>query len=113
VSKVVYERLYIPILFGSAMALVDVATFGILKSIQLKWISPFYLIAPILLYSIQPYIFLKSLNYQGLATMNVLWDLISTVFVTIESKFLFNEIISNRKMLGIVLSLVSIYLLSS
>ena len=102
----------IPILFGSLMASIDVITFGILKSIQLKWISPIYLIAPMILYGFQPYIFLKSLNYQGLATMNVLWDLISTVFVTIESKYLFNEIISNRKMLGIVLSLVSIYLLS-
>jgi multidrug transporter EmrE-like cation transporter len=102
----------IPILFGSLMASVDVITFGILKSIQLKWISPFYLIAPMLLYGFQPYIFLKSLDYQGVAVMNVLWDLISTVFVTIESKYLFNEIISNRKMLGILLSLVSIYLLS-
>jgi len=94
------------------MAFIDVITFGLLKSIHLKWISSLYLIVPVLFYALQPFIFLRSLNYEGIAIMNVLWNLLSTVFVTIEGKLMFKEIISERKVIGILLSIVSIYLLS-
>ena len=94
------------------MALVDVVTFGIIKSVHLKWISPKFFILPVLFYLMQPFLFLRSLNYEGIAIMNIIWNLLSTVFVTIEGEILFKEVITNRKMAGILLSIVSIYLIS-
>jgi multidrug transporter EmrE-like cation transporter len=45
--------------------------------------------------------------------MNILWDLISDVLVTVESKVIFHEKFNLTKMVGILLSFVSIYLMTS
>ena len=100
------------IFFGSAMAFVDIITFGILKAINLGWVSKALMILPTLLYAVQPWIFSAALNYEGIAIMNLIWNLLSSVFVTIEGVLLFNEKISNIKMVGIVFSFISIYLMS-
>jgi multidrug transporter EmrE-like cation transporter len=43
--------------------------------------------------------------------MNLLWDLLSSVIVTIAGCFFFKEEICTTKWVGILLSFVSIYLL--
>jgi multidrug transporter EmrE-like cation transporter len=102
----------LPIVYGTAMAFIDTFTFGVLKAIHLEWISSFYFVIPFLVYACQPYLFLQSLNYEGLAIMNLIWNLLSSLFVTIEGIVLFNETISHTKFIGILLSFFSIYLLS-
>ena len=67
------------ILFGTGMAIIDVVALGLLKSIHLKWISPYFFIIPVCIYAFQPFLFYQSLNFQSLAIMNILWDLISDV----------------------------------
>jgi multidrug transporter EmrE-like cation transporter len=94
------------------MATVDVFMLGMLKAIHLGWISKAFVFLPTLMYAMQPWIFLTSLNYESLTVMNLLWDVISDVFVTIEGLYFFQEKISRTKMLGVGLSLVSIFLLS-
>jgi len=44
--------------------------------------------------------------------MNLLWDVISDVLVTVEGLYFFQEKISRTKMLGVGLSLISVFLLS-
>ncbi len=102
----------LPILYGAAMAINDAFSLTMLKAIHLKWVSPYFFVLTVLLYSFQPYIFLQSLNFEGVIIMNLLWDLLSSVVVTFLGLYLFNENISTTKWAGIVLSFISVYLMA-
>ena len=45
--------------------------------------------------------------------MNMMWDLLSGVFVTIVGLYFFKEKITTKKFAGILLSILCVYLLSS
>jgi multidrug transporter EmrE-like cation transporter len=94
------------------MATVDVFMLGILKAINLGWVSKSLIFLPTLIYAMQPWVFLTSLDYESLTVMNLLWDVISDVLVTMEGLFFFQEKVSRTKMLGVGLSLISVFLLS-
>jgi drug/metabolite transporter (DMT)-like permease len=101
-----------PIIFGSLMAGIDVFSLGLLKAIHLQWISPYFFAIPVVIYALQPVLFLKSLDYEGMSVMNMIWDLLSGVFVTILGLYYFKEKITTKKFAGILLSFFSIYLLT-
>jgi len=94
------------------MATVDVFMLGILKAINLGWVSKSLIFLPTLIYAMQPWVFLTSLDYESLTVMNLLWDVLSDVLVTMEGLFFFQEKVSRTKMLGVGLSLISVFLLS-
>ena len=102
---------YIPLLFGSMMALIDVGMLGIIKQIsinkKIRW-----MILPTLVYAIQPWIFLSSLTFESMVVMNLMWDLISDLLVTLSGVLIFKEVIGKYKIAGICLSFISIILLS-
>jgi drug/metabolite transporter (DMT)-like permease len=102
---------YGPMLYAGAMAINDAFNLSILKSIHLKWISPYFFILTVFLYAAQPFLFLQALSLEGIVIMNLLWDLLSSVIVTIVGCFFFKEEICTTKWAGILLSFVSIYLL--
>jgi multidrug transporter EmrE-like cation transporter len=95
------------------MATVDVFMLSILKAIYLGWISSSLIFLPTLIYAMQPWIFLKSLEFESMTVMNLLWDVISDVLVTGSGLYFFKEKLSRTKMLGVGLSLISIMLMSS
>ena len=101
-----------PIAYGSAMAFNDVISLGLLKAIHLEWLSSYYFIVPVILYMAQPFLFFNSLSFESMAVMNMIWDLLSDVLVTISAIYVFNEKISYSKSLGILLAMVSMYLLT-
>lgn len=101
-----------PLVYGTYMATVDVFMLGILKAINLGWVSKSLIFLPTLIYAMQPWVFLTSLDYESLTVMNLLWDVLSDVLVTMEGLFFFQEKVSRTKMLGVGLSLISIFLLS-
>jgi len=101
-----------PLVYGTYMATVDVFMLGILKAINLGWVSKSLIFLPTLIYAMQPWVFLTSLNYESLTVMNLLWDVISDVLVTVEGLYFFQEKVSRTKMLGVGLSLISVFLLS-
>jgi multidrug transporter EmrE-like cation transporter len=102
-----------PLVYGTYMATVDVFMLGMLKAINLGWISKSLIFLPTLIYAMQPWVFLTSLNYESLTVMNLLWDVLSDVFVTLEGLYFFKEKLSRTKMLGVGLSLISVFLLSA
>ncbi len=94
------------------MAVVDVFMLGLLKAINLKWVSPALTVLPMAVYAMQPMIFLASLKFESLTVMNLLWDVLSDILVTITGLYFFGEKISRTKMVGVGLSLISVFLLT-
>jgi multidrug transporter EmrE-like cation transporter len=101
-----------PLAHGAAMAFNDVISLGLLKAIHLEWLSSYYFIVPLILYMAQPFLFFSALNVESMAVMNIIWDLLSDVLVTISGIYVFNEKISHTKFLGILLAMASMYLLT-
>lgn len=102
----------IPLKFGLVMATVDVFMLSIIKKVNLNSKLIKWMIFPTIIYAIQPWIFLKSLEYESLIIMNLLWDLISDVLVTLTGLIIFKESIGPYKLIGVVLSFISITLMS-
>ena len=94
------------------MAFNDVVSLGLLKAIHLGWLSNYYFIVPVILYTAQPFLFFNALTFESMAVMNILWDLLSDVFVTTSAIYVFNEKISYSKFLGILLAMASMFLLT-
>jgi len=99
--------------FGGSMALIDAFILSSIKAYSLGWIKwRGVIIIAMLVYAFQPLIFLESLNVGSLIVMNLLWDVMSDVLVTVFGIVYFKEKLSNVKMLGVVLSFISLVLLS-
>ncbi len=102
----------IPLKFGFLMATVDVFMLSIIKKVSLDSRILKWMIIPTVIYAIQPWIFLESLQYESLIIMNLLWDVISDVLVTLTGLIIFKESIGIYKLIGVLLSLISITLMS-
>ena len=100
----------IPLGFATVMAIIDSIGLGLLKQISTKAVSFSFMPIAALIYAIQPFIFLKSLSYESMTVMNILWDLTSDIIVTFVGIFILGEQIGFRKAVGIVLSFIAIYL---
>ncbi len=104
---------WIPVAYGAVMASIDVFMLGIIKTVSgnvgryLRW-----MILPTLMYALQPWIFLSSLQFESLIVMNLMWDLISDILVTATGFLYFKERIGPYKTLGVILSFASIILMS-
>jgi len=100
------------ILYGLLLGLIDVIMISLLKlkfdgKIAGQWIF----ILAMLVYSVQPLIFYKSLSYGTMIQMNYIWDLTSDILVLIVGLYIFKEDLTNKQRLGILLGLISLYLL--
>lgn len=102
---------FLPIFFGVLMATFDVFMMSIAK-LSSKGKIAYGTALPIatLLYSIEPYIFFKSLNYESLTAMNLIWDLTSDVIVTLVGVFYFGETIKGLRWLAVLFALFSLAL---
>lgn len=98
-------------LYSTVMASLDVIIMTLLKLKSISALtSPFILPLTMAIYSLQPLLFYKVLSVKGMAILNILWDTISTVLVTIVGAFIFGEKISLMNWLGIFLCIVGIIL---
>jgi len=100
----------IPLGFAGLMAMIDALALALLKKISTKALSFSFMPIAALIYAIQPFIFLESLNFESMTVMNILWDLTSDIIVTFVGIFILGEQIGFRKAVGIVLSFIAIYL---
>lgn len=93
------------------MASLDVVVMTLLK---LKSTSattnPYILPLTMAIYSLEPLLFFKALSVKGMAILNILWDSISNILVTLVGAFIFGEKISLINWLGIFLCTVGIVL---
>ena len=104
--------MFFGLLIGVLLAINDLFVQGILKNISLGVIKYSWILIAALIYAIQPWIFLKGLSITSMTILNLTWDLISDILITIMGFFYFKESITGLKSLGILFSLVAITLFS-
>ena len=103
----------LPIFFGMVMALVDIFMMSSVKmmsqgTMPRSWGIPL----SVGIYALEPLIFLKALNYEGMVITNLVWNLMSDIIVTLQGIFFFGESIKGVRWVGVGMSLVSLCLMS-
>lgn len=93
--------------------------FGVIDSIALpmvKWVhngaSNWWMLFPVVVYAVNPFIFLKALEKESLTIMNLVWDLSSDLLITLVGLFVFAERLPPLKLLGVMVSLVGLFLMT-
>ncbi len=102
------------LLYGIGLAASDVINLGILKALRTGMIKNFSWIAfPTLVYALQPWIFYNGLAHTSMTVLNLLWDVLSDIFVTASGLFFFKEKLSFKKHLGVMFAMMAVFLLGS
>jgi multidrug transporter EmrE-like cation transporter len=99
----------LPMIFGTLMALTDVVMMSSAKMVNEGTLSstvgvPFIFI----IYMLEPLLFLKALNYEGMVITNLTWDLVSDILVTLQGIFVFGETLSPLRWIGVVFAFIAI-----
>jgi len=103
----------LPIFFGILMSFIDICMMSTAKMISQGTISGIWgTPLAVSLYALQPLIFLKALNYEGMVVSNLVWNLSSNIIVTLQGVLIFGESIKGLKWLGIAMSMFSLGLLA-
>lgn len=98
-----------PILFGLAMSSLDILMMSIAKlSSKGKFPYGTGLTLATGIYALEPFIFFRSLRYESMTTMNLVWDLTSDVMVTLIGVFYFKESIKGLRWLAVLFALFSL-----
>jgi multidrug transporter EmrE-like cation transporter len=94
------------------MASIDAFIFSLLKAKYLGISKAFWIIPlSMLVYSTQPLMFYSSLSIESMTVMNILWNVMSNIIVSLIGIFLFGEVLSINQYVGIIFSLIGITLL--
>jgi multidrug transporter EmrE-like cation transporter len=99
--------------FGALLAFVDVLMQPIAKLVSTNSLSLVWMGLPTLAYAANPWIFLQSLRFEGIALMNLVWNLMSNVIITFVGLVLFKEQMTSLKWIGVVLSFVAMVCLTA
>lgn len=99
--------------FGGTMALIDAFILSSLKAYNLGWFQwRGVILISMVVYACQPLLFLESLKHSSLTIMNLLWDVMSDIIVSVIGLYYFQEKLTKFKKAGVLLSIVSIFLLT-
>lgn len=99
--------------FGGTMALIDGLILSSLKAYNLGWFQwRGIILITMVIYACQPLLFLESLKHSSLTAMNLLWDVMSDVIVSVIGVYYFQEKLTRFKRAGVLLSFISIILLT-
>ena len=98
--------------FAFLMTAIDVLAFPLVKLVSISTLGSNWLVLPVFLYALQPLILFRSLQSEGLALMNLTWNTLSIIVITLIGVCCFKEKLSHTKTMGILLSMVSIGLLT-
>jgi hypothetical protein len=99
----------LPIFFGVVMATIDVIMMGAVKMTHEGMLShEFGVPFALFFYALEPLIFLKAMNYEGMAVTNLIWNLASDVIVTLQGILFFGESIAGMRWVAVGMALVSL-----
>jgi multidrug transporter EmrE-like cation transporter len=95
------------------MSLIDTGMLGLVKEVSKDGAKSLALmIIPTLAYAVQPWVFLSSLKSESMIVMNLVWDLLSDVLVSLMGIFYFGEKIGAIRACGLILGMISLTLLA-
>jgi multidrug transporter EmrE-like cation transporter len=101
---------FMPMVYATVMALMDVVVLAWLKDYTLGVVSWKFVPLGMFVYGLQPFIFLQSLQYETMTVMNILWDLVSDLVVTATGLLYFKEKVTPIKQFALVLAFIAIVL---
>jgi hypothetical protein len=105
--------MWVTVVLASIMAALDIASLGVVKSVFLGNLPMIAIGVSLVVYSIQIALFFFALNFEGMAVLNLLWDVLSDIFVTAFGILYFKEKLTSKKAIGFLFSAVAIFLLTS
>jgi multidrug transporter EmrE-like cation transporter len=83
---------------------------GTIKNVSMGIYPRFAMWIVTVLYMIQPWIFLKGLNFTSMTVLNLSWDLLSDILVTVSGLLYFRESLTEYKLIGVLFALLAITL---
>jgi EamA domain-containing membrane protein RarD len=98
------------ILIGLLLAIFDMFNMSAMKSITINRAPRMLMLLVTALYAVQPWIFIKGLNFTSMTVLNLSWDLLSDILVTLSGLLYFRESLTEYKLLGVLFALVAIIL---
>jgi len=99
----------LPIFFGTLMAFLDLVMMGSVKMIHGGTLSASIGIPlAVGIYAFEPLLFLKAMNYEGMAVMNLIWNLMSDILVTLQALLIFGETIKGIRWVAVGMAIVSL-----
>jgi multidrug transporter EmrE-like cation transporter len=103
----------LPIVFGIAMALIDIVMMSTVKMTSTGSLSTALgLPLSMALYSLEPIVFLRAMKYEGMVVTNLVWNMMSDVIVTLQGVLIFGESIKGMRWVGIGMSLIALSILA-
>jgi len=99
------------LLIGIILAAGDTIKFPIMKKVTTGELKKAYLLLVFIILAAQFYIVYHALKRIGTIEINLIWDLVSVVLVSIVGFLYLKEDFTYRKLAGILLAIVSIYLI--
>lgn len=104
---------YHALLFGGLLASIDVVMMFVIKGYSTGWLKSLkWMILPTIIYALDPWIFMRSLQFESLTVMNLVWDLMSDILVTAMGLFVLKESVPKMKLIGVGLAMVSLIFLT-
>ena len=100
----------ISILIAFLLATFDLFNMSMIKNITIGQSPKIFLWLITLLYALQPWIFFNGLAFTSMTVLNLSWDLISSILVTISGVLYFRESLTEYRFVGVLFALVSITL---
>ena len=98
------------IFFGILLASNDVISMGITKKINLNELSSNWLYFVFILYGFQMIIFYYGMKITPMSVLNLTWNLLSNVVITIIGIYYFKENITHLETWGILFALFALFL---
>jgi len=100
------------IFIGLMLAINDVISFGIAKEVflQERLKNIYWLIIPTILYGLQIWLFYFGLKKTSMSILNITWNLISNILVTLLGIYYFGEKMNDLKTFALIFAFISITL---
>lgn len=96
------------LIFVGSLTLIEACAMSLLKKYSIEK-NIYYFLPVFILYGIMaPLLIIKNLEYEGIATLNILWNIMSTLVVLLIGLIIFKEKVSHLHLTSLLFSVLAI-----